>query len=102
MGLEFLRLGRVWVVRKAERGTEEQRRKDGGKGDVWVRGGEEERRWREEWVKSLVVNAAWAPLTLHWSLEKGLISDFWVGAFGTVAGVVGVGRLWKRVSAESL
>lgn len=91
VGLEFLRLGRVYS--KRERGTEEEKRMDGPKGDVWTDRGEKE--WFEGWRRQVLVNAAWAPLTLHWSREGGLISDFWVGVFGSVAGVVGTRKAWK-------
>lgn len=91
--LDFGRLYREWTLRK-QRGTEEERRTDGPKGDVITERGEEE--WRASWTKEMVVNLAYAPLTLHWSLEKGLVGDFWVGLLGSVAGVLGLGTLWKN------
>lgn len=94
VGLEFIRLGRAYTNR--DRGTEEQKRRDGPKGDVWTDRGERE--WFEGWKRELLVNTAWAPLTLHWSLENGLISDFWVGVFGSVAGIVGTRKAWKAAS----
>ncbi|KAG0648658.1 hypothetical protein D0Z07_4730 [Hyphodiscus hymeniophilus] len=93
VGLDFLRLGRVLMLRR-HRGTEEQKRVDGPKGDVITERGEQE--WRAAWAKEVIVNAAWAPLTLHWSLEKGLIGDFWVGVLGSVAGLSGLGTLWRK------
>lgn len=87
--LEFLRLGRVWSIRKREM--------QAGKGkEKQVDADTREAEWKKEWVRSLVVNSAWAPLTLHWSMEGGLISDAWVGAVGSVAGIVGVGRLLRN------
>jgi hypothetical protein len=70
VGLDFIRLYREWTLRK-KRGSEEERRE-------------------------MVVNLAYAPLTVHWSLEKGLVGDFWVGLLGSVAGVAGFGALWKN------
>jgi len=40
--------------------------------------------WR--WWKDLVSNIGYAPMTLHWSLEEGLLSELGVGACGMVAG----------------
>lgn len=91
--LDFGRLYREWMLRK-QRGTEEERRTDGPKGDVITEKGEEE--WRTGWTKEIVVNMAYAPLTVHWSLEKGLVGDFWVGLLGSVAGVAGLGALWRN------
>jgi hypothetical protein len=95
VGLDFVRLYRLWMLRK-RRGTEEEKRTDGPKGDVITERGEEA--WRAGWTKELVVDMAWAPLTLHWSLEKGLVGEFWVGLLGTVAGVAGLGTLWRKTS----
>jgi hypothetical protein len=93
VGLDFIRLYREWMLRR-QRGTEEERRTDGPKGDVITDRGEEE--WRAGWIKEMVVNLAYAPLTVHWSLEKGLVGDFWVGLLGSVAGVAGLDALWKN------
>jgi hypothetical protein len=49
-------------------------------------------------MKDLVSNMAYAPLTLHWSKETGLIGDFWVGMLGTAAGAVGFSELWKNTA----
>lgn len=84
--LEFLRLGRVWNVHSRESVEGKGKEKE-------VDAERRQREWRKEWTKNLIVNSAWAPLTLHWSKDGGLISDTWVGTFGSVAGVVGVGRL---------
>ena len=93
VGLDFVRLYRVWMLRK-QGATEEEKRTDGPKGDVITERGEEV--WRKGWIKEVVVNAAWAPLTLHWSLRQGLMGDFWVGVLGSVAGVAGLGTLWSK------
>ena len=93
VGLDFVRLYRMWLLRK-RRGTEEERRVDGPKGDVTTDRGEQE--WRAAWMKEALVNAAWFPLTLHWGLEDGLVNEFWVGVLGSVAGVVGWGTLWRK------
>ena len=58
----------------------------------------EERAWSSAWRKSLVRNAAWAPLTIHWSLEQGFVSELAVGAFGSIPGVIQLRDLWKKTA----
>lgn len=41
----------------------------------------------ETWWRSLVTNVAYFPLTLHWSLETGCLSDLTVGFLGTAAAI---------------
>ncbi len=50
----------------------------------------------DKWWRQLYVNAAYAPLTLHWSLEGGAVSDLWIGILGTSAGLVGLKHLWRE------
>ena len=93
VGLDFIRLYHEYVMRR-RRGTLEERRTAGSKGDVITELGYSE--WRSQWRREMVVNMAYAPLTVHWSLEKGLVGDFWVGLFGSVAGIAGFRELWKN------
>lgn len=93
VALTFVRLYRETVIR-ARRGTEEEKRKDGPKGDVIT--DRDEAEWKAKWRKDIVTSLAWAPLTVHWSLESGLVSDFWVGVLGSVAGLTGLRVLWKN------
>ena len=51
--------------------------------------------WRENWNRSFVKSLAWMPLTIHWSLEKGLVPDMAVGALATVPGVIQMSKLWR-------
>ena len=95
VGLDLVRLYHEYVMRKS-RGTQEEKRTVGKKGDVMTDGGDAE--WKAKWRREMAVNMAYAPLTVHWSLEKGLVGDFWVGLLGSVAGVVGFGELWKNTS----
>lgn len=92
VGLDFIRLAREYVQRK-NRGTEEEKRTDRPHGDVITDAGDKE--FWNTWKRQMVVNLAYAPLTVHWSLEKGLVGDFWVGLLGSVAGVAGFRELWK-------
>lgn len=56
-----------------------------------------EAREREEgrWWREIVVNLAYAPMTVHWSLEGGLLSEAQVGMLGVVVGCVGIGEAWR-------
>lgn len=95
VGLDLIRLYREHTQRR-NRGTEEQRRTDGPKGDVITDQGDAQ--WKARWRKEMVSNLAWAPLTVHWSLEAGLVSEFWIGLLGSVAGVNSLRVLWKNTS----
>ncbi|XPS70207.1 hypothetical protein M3J09_002445 [Ascochyta lentis] len=50
------------------------------------------------WWKDLVSNIAYAPMTLHWSMEEGLLSELQVGIFGTVAGGALLADAWRRTA----
>lgn len=50
---------------------------------------------RGQWWRDVGSNFAWAPLTVHWSTEKGVISDRLVGLFGVIAGGISFERAWK-------
>lgn len=84
--LDFGRLGRELVLRR-EIGS---RIGEGGEATAL-----EESKWRAAWGREMVVNSAWAPLTAHWSVDGGLITDFWVGLCGTVVGVLGMRQRWR-------
>ena len=87
VGLEFTRLGYLWS----------ERRRAGQKGKDKEMVGDKEMELGA-WRRDLVSNAAYAPLTVHWSLEEGLVGDFWVGFLGTVASGVGFAQLWKNTA----
>ncbi|KAI9736921.1 MAG: hypothetical protein M1818_005972 [Claussenomyces sp. TS43310] len=50
---------------------------------------------KAKWTRQLATNLAWAPLTLHWSRETGLLGDLGVGLLGTAAGLVDFRERWK-------
>ncbi|KAL1921779.1 uncharacterized protein VTP21DRAFT_10421 [Calcarisporiella thermophila] len=50
---------------------------------------------KKQMLLNTVINASYLPLTAHWSIESGLISDVWVGIFGTVASVCQLYTAWK-------
>lgn len=57
--------------------------------------GAEEREQLDTLRRSMAINLAWAPLTLHWSLEKGFLNDLAVGAGGCIPGVLQMRKLWR-------
>lgn len=54
--------------------------------------------WREQWNSAFLRNLAWAPLTVHWSLEKGLLNEMMIGALATIPGVISMSKLWKETA----
>lgn len=94
VGLDLWKL----VCERRIRGREARARAVGRGEKVDAEEEEEKRAWLAGWRKRVLVNMAWAPLTMHWSVEDGLISDLWVGMFGSVAGVVGMSELWKKTA----
>jgi len=55
-------------------------------------------RW-DALINELVVNLGYLPLTLHWSLEKGLFSnEIWVGIFGLIAGIASFRSGWQATA----
>jgi hypothetical protein len=87
VGLEFTRLGYLW--------SERMRARSKGKEKEVLEGREEE---EMAWRRDLVSNAAYAPLTMHSSFEKGVVGDFWIGVLGTVASGVGFAEVWKNTA----
>ncbi|OBT66742.1 hypothetical protein VE03_04084 [Pseudogymnoascus sp. 23342-1-I1] len=80
-GLEFLRLARERAVRK---------RAVGEKGEEEVKD--------LAWKRELWINAGYAPLTIHWSLEGGIISPLTIGLLGSFVGAVKMNRLWEATA----
>ncbi|KDQ57330.1 hypothetical protein JAAARDRAFT_35956 [Jaapia argillacea MUCL 33604] len=57
-----------------------------------------QKRWDAFW-NEFVVNVGYLPLTVHWSLEKGLFrNDVWVGVFGLLAAVASFRSGWKATA----
>jgi hypothetical protein len=44
-----------------------------------------------------LINAAYFPLTIHWSLEKSSLPDVGVGIFGTIAAVAQIHAAWEAL-----
>ncbi|KAK0738475.1 hypothetical protein B0T18DRAFT_335399 [Schizothecium vesticola] len=47
-----------------------------------------------EWRKKVARNAAWMPLTLHWSTDVGFVSEPVIGALASVPGIIQMRDLW--------
>ncbi|KAI9741994.1 MAG: hypothetical protein M1834_000383 [Cirrosporium novae-zelandiae] len=83
--LDIGRLLRERQLRAREEGTSEK--------DVSLTEQENARWWKEWWV-----NIAYLPLTVHWSLEEGCVSEDAVGALGSVAGILGFRQAWRETA----
>jgi len=60
-----------------------------------------QQRWDAYW-NEVVVNLGYLPLTIHWSLEKGLFKDeIWVGLFGLIAAIASFRSGWKATALPS-
>ncbi|KAF3769568.1 hypothetical protein M406DRAFT_283973 [Cryphonectria parasitica EP155] len=59
----------------------------------------EERAQAEEAVRrSMAINLAWTPLTLHWATEGGFLTDAAVGFGGCIPGVIQMRKLWRETA----
>jgi hypothetical protein len=60
--------------------------------------GEMAQRWDAFWSE-VVINLGYLPLTIHWSLEKGLFkNEVWVGVFGLIAAAASFRSGWKATA----
>ena len=91
--LEFVRLWRIralWdrnvVEGKTNEEDEEKEAKIKRKEEV------------STWWRELLINACYAPMTIHWSLESGTMSEEWVGLLGAIAGAIGLREKWKKIA----
>ncbi|KAI0013972.1 hypothetical protein F4779DRAFT_639112 [Xylariaceae sp. FL0662B] len=60
----------------------------------------EEREWSDNWRKTLVRQLAWAPLTVHWSLDQGILSELGIGLLASIPGTIQMRDLWRRAAEE--
>ena len=51
-----------------------------------------------KWWRDIYVNAAWMPLTIHWSMEKGFAGEGLIAALGLVPGLMGLREAWRASS----
>lgn len=86
--LDLLRLGRVRQIReqaKASSGLEKE--------DKIARKTENKKWWRD-----FVVNTAYAPLTVHYSLESGAVGELWIGLLGSIVSAVSWNTAWEATA----
>ncbi|KAI1828185.1 hypothetical protein F4861DRAFT_170308 [Xylaria intraflava] len=93
VGLELIRL---WYE-SSKRGRRSRAEKFAGGKTVAVFE-REESEWSENWRRSVVRNLAWAPLTVHWSLEQGLVPEMGVGALASIPSVLQIRQLWRNTA----
>ena len=91
--LEFAKLWRVRALWDRN-GVEGMSKEEGEEKEK-----EGKRKRKEEvdaWWRELLINACYAPMTIHWSVESGIMSDEWVGLLGAIAGGTGLRKMWKK------
>lgn len=59
---------------------------------------EEDKAEMEAVRRSMVINLAWTPLTLHWASETAFLSDLAVGLGGSIPGVIQMRKLWRETA----
>lgn len=52
--------------------------------------------------RSVATNVAYAPMTLHYSLENGFLGDTSIGVLGLAASVVGLGEVWRQTEGTEV
>ena len=115
VALEFARLGYEWRELKGQ-DVARQKRSNGleksqsaeKEGEIAEKGELELRmdkvedeslkeRWGK-WYKEFGVNVAYAPMTVHYSLENGILGEGVIGALGAVVGALSIGQAWKQTA----
>ena len=51
-----------------------------------------------KWYRDFGVNVAYAPMTVHYSLENGILGEGAVGGLGAVVGALSIGQAWKETA----
>jgi hypothetical protein len=97
VGLEFVRLYALWLYQN--QGTsdgEKEKLGDGEKEGKLLAAEKKKEDWL--WWRDLVSNVAYFPMTLHWSVEEGLLSGAGVGICGMIAGGSLLVDAWKQTA----
>ena len=50
----------------------------------------------DDWWRQVFVNALSVPITLHWSLQGGMMNDVWLGSLGSVAAFITLNHSWRN------
>lgn len=58
----------------------------------------EEKEWLARWKTRLGVNAAYAPMTVHYSFENGFLSDQSKAALGCIVAWLTFGDAWRKTA----
>lgn len=91
-----LKLGELfWESHKRGRRTVDEKLAGGKTVSVMER---EESEWKGEWRKLVGKNMAWFPLTVHWSLDQGLLNETTVGAVACIPGIIAIRDLWQKTA----
>ena len=54
-------------------------------------------RWGK-WYREVGVNVAYAPMTIHYSLDNGVLGEGAIAALGAVVGALSIGQAWKMTA----
>lgn len=99
--LEIVRLSIIHMHHEPETSSKhDDLAKDGEKEGKLLYEERKRQRKQENWLwwRDLVSNVAYFPMTLHWSVEEGLLSEAWVGFVGMVAGGALLVDAWKATA----
>lgn len=103
VGLEIGRLVRVWGMGEG-RGEPRKGNEGDGKaamvknevGNEVMMAVKEKDNGEEKWWRDVLVNAAYAPMTMHWSVEDGILAEPFLAALGLVAAGLGFRQAWRE------
>lgn len=113
VALELARLGYEWGELKGQDLGRQKRKGEASrgadnegqtleKGELELRMGKVEddglkERWGK-WYAEVGVNVAYAPMTVHYSLENGILSEGAIGGLGAVVGALSIGQAWRETA----
>jgi Peroxisomal biogenesis factor 11 (PEX11) len=96
---EWFVLWREHVLRKRRMAAKRAAANNVETKDLKVEEAEEVRKEVRSWKKSLVNNTIWAPLCIHWCLEKGIgIPENLIGVISFMAGAWGLRDSWAATA----
>ena len=75
------------IVEKGELELRMDKAKDKGQKERW-----------DKWYREVGVNVAYAPMTVHYSLENGILGEGAIGGLGAVVGALSIGQAWKETA----
>ena len=93
--------GEVMLRPKEEEEEEEEEGKESQKGAAKEKEKQKEEKSQElqRWKRNFYINLAYAPMTIHYSLEGGFLSEGMIGALGVVVAWWSFGEAWRAASA---